>query len=51
MESKELIEYIKTQINNGVSKEEITKILQEHGRWAEKDIDRIVEPVQIPNVF
>ena len=39
MESKELIEYIKSQINNGVSKEEITKILQEQGGWADKDIN------------
>ena len=38
MESKELIEYIKSQINNKVSKEEITKILQEQGGWADKDI-------------
>ena len=38
MESKELIEYIQSQINNKVSKEEITRILQEQGGWVDKDI-------------
>ena len=47
MESKELIEYIKTQINNGVSKEEITKILQEQGGWADKDITDAFSVVEI----
>ena len=38
MESKELIEYIKSQIDNKVLKEDIIKILQEQGGWADKDI-------------
>ncbi len=46
MESKELIEYIKSQINNGVSKEEITKILQEQGGWADKDINEAFSVIE-----
>jgi len=38
MESKELFEYIKSQLHNNVSKEEITKILTEQGGWEEKDV-------------
>lgn len=38
MESKELREYIQSQINNGVPKEEIIKVLKEQGGWGDKDI-------------
>ncbi len=46
MESKELIEYIQSQINNRVPKEEIVKVLKEQGGWAEKDINDVFSSLE-----
>ena len=46
MESKELREYIQSQINNKIPKEEIIKILKEQGGWGDKDINDVFSSLE-----